>query len=283
MAFEAIAALDEAPGPALAVAAEGEPPDNGRSAASEDDELLPAWRRYAAARPDIDGRPMIVLIVDDLGIDSARVERAIALDESVTLAFLPYAAGIERSAWLARRARHEILVHLPMEPMSADADPGPNALFAGLERDELIRLLYWNLSRFGEFVGVNNHMGSRLTTDWEAMTILLLELHARGLLYLDSVTTPTTVGPDVARDLGMPALRRDIFIDADRSPAAIDAALAELEAIAHQSGAAIGIAHPYDESFDALERWLPGLESEGLVLVPLSTVAEHLANEAPGS
>lgn len=246
-------------------------------------DTVPAWQRFAVAGPDADGRPMIVLVMDDLGLDPVRVDRAVALDPRVTLAFLPYTPKVERSAWLARRAHHEILVHLPMEPVGEIADPGPNALLANLGREELIRRLYWNLNRFGEFVGVNNHMGSHLTTDWEAMTVVLLELHARGLLYLDSVTTAATVGPDVARDLGMLELRRDVFVDTVRTPEGIAAALGRLEAAARENGLAIGIVHPYDESFTAIEPWIAGLEARGLVLVPLSAAARRLQEAAPGS
>ncbi len=246
-------------------------------------DTAPAWQRFAAASPDVDGRPMVVLVMDDLGIDPARVDRAVALDPRVTLAFLPYTPKVERSAWLARRARHEILVHLPMEPVGEVADPGPNALLAGLGREELIRRLYWNLNRFDEFVGVNNHMGSRMTTDWEAMTVVLLELHSRGLLYLDSVTTAATVGPDVAHDLGMLELRRNVFVDSVRTPEGIAAALGKLEAVARENGLAIGIVHPYDESFAAIEPWIAGLESRGLVLVPLSAAARRLQDAGLGS
>lgn len=279
LASEQVAALDD-PAPNTIDPAPSAEPDGVEVS---DRNMAPAWQRFAAASPDANGRPMIVLVMDDLGIDSARVDRAVALDPRVTLAFLPYTPKVERGAWLARRARHEILVHLPMEPVTETADPGPNALLAGLGREEFIRRLYWNLNRFGEFVGVNNHMGSRLTTDWEAMTLVLLELHSRGLLYLDSVTTAATVGPDVARDLGMLELRRDVFIDTVRSPEAIAAALGKLEAIARENGLAIGIVHPYDESFAAIEPWIAGLDARGLVLVPLSAAARFLQAAAPGS
>jgi len=143
--------------------------------------------------------------------------------------------------------------------------------------------LYWNLNRFDEFVGVNSHMGSRMTTDREAMTVVLLELHSRGLLYLDSVTTAATVGPDVAHDLGMYELRRDVFVDSVRTPEGIAAALGKLEAVARENGLAIGIVHPYDESFSAIEPWIAGLESRGLVLVPLSAAARRLQDAGPDS
>ena len=278
LATEQIAALGD-PAPEMA-----EPVPTGEfvGVGVSRQDTVPTWQRFAATSPDADGRPMIVLVMDDLGIDPARVDRAVALDPRVTLAFLPYTPKVERGAWLARRAHHEILVHLPMEPVGEIADPGPNALLSDLGREELIRRLYWNLNRFGEFVGVNNHMGSRLTTDWEAMTVVLLELHARGLLYLDSVTTAATVGPDVARDLGMLELRRDVFVDTVRTPEGIAAALGRLEAVARANGLAIGIVHPYDESFTAIEPWIAGLEARGLVLVPLSAAARHLQESEPG-
>jgi polysaccharide deacetylase 2 family uncharacterized protein YibQ len=234
---------------------------------------LPAWQRYAVAAPVTEGRAMIAIVIDDLGHDTRRTARAIALDPSITLAFLPYTLGVERNVWLARRAGHEVLVHLPMEADDPAENPGPRALFLGLERDEMLRRLYWQLTRFDEYVGVNNHMGSKFTADPKAMATFMDEIKRRGLLFLDSITTTDSVGARLARVFEVPYARRDVFLDNIMSAEAIAVQLEILESIAARRGVAVGIAHPRDETFDVLEAWLGNLEERGYVLVPLSAVA----------
>ncbi len=244
-----------------------QPPGDGA------DDGLPAWRRYAVAAPESEGRAMIAIVIDDLGHDARRAARAIALDPLITLAFLPYTLGVERNVWLARRVGHEVLVHLPMEADDPAEDPGPRALLLGLERDEMLRRLYWQLTRFDEYVGVNNHMGSKFTADSEAMATLMDEIKRRGLLFLDSFTTTDSVGAQLARAFEVPYARRDVFLDNVMSAEAIAVQLEILESIAARQGVAVGIAHPRDETFGVLETWLGNLEERGYVLVPLSAVA----------
>lgn len=247
------------------------------SAASSQDRteempLVPAWRRYAAASPEALGRPMIAIVIDDLGHNGSLVGRAVALESAVTLAFLPYTSGVERHVRLARQAHHEVLVHLPMESLNPKADPGPNALATDLEHDEMLRRLRWNLGRFDEYVGVNNHMGSRFTGDPKAMAEVMLELKNRGLLFLDSRTTPDSVARRIAQTMGVPSARRDVFVDPEPTRETIERGIERLERLATQKGFAIGIAHPFEATFSALEDWLPGLEARGFVLVPISAV-----------
>ncbi len=259
-------------------------PVSALEAAVEAAEASPAWRRYAALSPEAAGRPMVAIVIDDLGHDPLLAARAIALDPRITLAFLPYTPSVEQNVWLARRARHEILVHLPLEPMCPDADPGPNALFTDLDGEEMIERLQWNLTQFEGYVGVNGHMGSKFTRDMESMEALLGELKRRGLLYLDSRTISDSVGVAVAEALGVPYAQRDVFIDHEPQPEAIARQLERLEEIAAEKGAAVGIGHPLADTFEALESWFSELEERGYVLVPLSAIVERNAvTSASGS
>ncbi|WP_029008200.1 divergent polysaccharide deacetylase family protein [Azospirillum halopraeferens] len=232
---------------------------------------VPAWRRHAVPAPAIDGRPAIAIIIDDMGVDVKRSDRAAALPGPLTLAWLPYATDLPRRAAAARSAGHELLVHLPMEP-GGPADPGPGALLVSLRPDEIVQRLDRALAAFGGYVGVNNHMGSRFTANRAGMAPVLAELHRRGLLWLDSRTTPDTVGPDIARGLGMPSAGRDVFLDNTRTVEAVQAQLARTEAIARSTGTAIAIGHPHDATLAALAGWIPEMRRRGFVLVPLSAV-----------
>lgn len=226
--------------------------------------------RSAAAMPD--DRPKIALIIDDLGLNRSRADRTIALPGPLTLAFLPYAHNLKQQTAKARAAGHELLVHLPMEPMGK-ADPGPDALLTSLDTREIKARLTRNLSHFGAFVGVNNHMGSAATSDPAMMETVLSELKRRGLLFVDSRTSPRSVAGDMARKMGVPTVERDVFLDHRIDRQAIEAALAKLERIARETGIAIGIGHPHPVTLSVLEKWLPAAKARGIVLVPISAVA----------
>jgi polysaccharide deacetylase 2 family uncharacterized protein YibQ len=235
----------------------------------------PAWQKFAAAMPDTHGRPMISVVIDDVGVDKRRSAEAIALPQPVTLAFLPYANDIGSQVQAARREGHELLVHLPMEAEDAGRDPGPNALMTEIGDSELLRRLHWNLDRFDGYVGVNNHMGSRFTRDRHAMEMVMSELRDRGLLYLDSKTVAETLGPELAREEGVPFASRQVFLDNDQSAEGVEARLEQTERIAREHGYAIAIGHPHDGTLAALREWLPRVQRDGYVLVPVSAIVRH--------
>lgn len=235
----------------------------------------PAWRKFAALAEAPEGRPMIAVIIDDMGVDRGRSARAIRLPAAVTLSFLPYASGLTRQVEAARRLGHELMVHLPMEPEGTGVDPGPNVLRVGDRPEKLRRHLDTALASFSGYVGLNNHMGSLFTADAPAMRRLLEAVNARGLLFVDSRTTAKTVGPEVARALGVPFAERDVFLDDDPSAPAVIAELRRVEEVARRNGSAIAIGHPRDATLDALEGWLWGLNRRGFALVPVSAIVKY--------
>jgi polysaccharide deacetylase 2 family uncharacterized protein YibQ len=235
----------------------------------------PTWLRFAVPAPPLDGRAMVAVVLDDLGLDRKRTERAVALPGPLTLSFMTYAEELPRQTGMAHGAGHELLLHVPMEPLDAHLDSGPNSLRTGLGPDELLRRLRWGLDRFSGYVGINNHMGSKFTSDTAAMTPVIEELRARGLLFLDSRTAAATVGETLARRHGVPAVSRNVFLDDETSAPAIGARLADLEQAARHKGAAIAIGHAHDATLAALAAWLPTLAARQLVLVPLTTIVRR--------
>jgi polysaccharide deacetylase 2 family uncharacterized protein YibQ len=131
------------------------------------------------------------------------------------------------------------------------------------------------LERVPGAVGLNNHMGSAVTADRKLMGAVVDELAGRGLYFLDSRTSAESVGFEVARGAGVPAARRDLFLDQTDDRAAIAEALANLAVIARSRGAAIGIAHPRRETLAALAAELPRLAAEGIEVVPVSFLLER--------
>jgi polysaccharide deacetylase 2 family uncharacterized protein YibQ len=232
----------------------------------------PPWLAYAVPAAANHGRPVVAIVLDDLGLDRRRSQRSAELPGPLTHSYMSYAPDLREQSEYGRRRGHELMLHLPMEPEGPFNYPGPNALMTGLSAEENLRRLYWSLDRFEGFVGVNNHMGSRFTASREAMTLVLAELNRRGLLFLDSRTGGRSVGTAVARDWNVPHAGRDVFLDDIDRPEIIRQRLADVEATAYRHGHAIAIGHPREHTLDALEPWLRGLAAKGLVLVPVSAI-----------
>jgi uncharacterized protein len=235
--------------------------------------------RFAMPAPPTGNRPLVAIVLDDLGLDQARTAAAIRLPGPVTLSFMTYAGDLAQQTEAARRAGHELLLHVPMEAVDRHENPGPHALYTALSREEILDRLRWGLGRFDGYVGINNHMGSKFTADRSAMAPVIEELRARGLVFLDSRTTARSVGFGLAAAEGIPHAARDVFLDDDLAPAAIARQLGEVEGVARRRGSAIAIGHAHDTTLAMLRTWLPSLAGKGLVLVPVSAVVRNRSTE----
>ena len=141
--------------------------------------------------------------------------------------------------------------------------------------------LRWNLDQMIGYHGINNHMGSRFTRDLAGMRVVMKELKARGLFFLDSVTSRDSVGAKTAQEAGVPFATRDIFIDHKDDTAFVHKQLAKVEAKARKHGVAIAIGHPRDITLRALKLWLTKVQAEGFELVGVSRVLHKPASAQP--
>lgn len=223
---------------------------------------FPTWLTTVRA-----AHPVIAICIDDLGEDLAGTDKAMALPKPVALSFLPFADATPFLADEARRAGHEILAHVPMQAIGP-TDPGPMALTVGMATDEVRRRLDWDIARVPGLVGINNHEGSRFTSDAAALAPVMADLKTRGLFFFDSRTAPSARGVEAAQAAGVMSAGRDIFLDDDQSGAAIQKQLADLVATAKRQGVAIAIGHPHDATLAALAAWLK--QDHGVTLVTLS-------------
>ena len=210
---------------------------------------------YPPKRP-AHSQPRITIVIDDLGASPKALQRLMRLNYPVTCAFWPDAAHTQKGARLAHRAGLEILVHMPMEPMGYPrVKPGTNALLETMSSQKIITLTQNAIHKVPYAVGLNNHMGSKLTQNRKKTQLVLSILAQNKLFMLDSVTHGKTVFYDMAGAFGMPRYKRSVFLDADDSPAAIMASLAKTERIAQLTGQAIAIGHPLPNTLNALEKW----------------------------
>lgn len=229
------------------------------------------WRRNAVPFRDLNSKPLVAIVIDDVGLDRPRSKRAWELPGPLTMSFLPYAKDLRDQAKAARARGHELMLHLPMEPNGRN-DPGPNALLVSLSDAELRQRTTAALDSFEGFAGVNNHMGSRFTAFKPGMETVLRQLKGRGLMFLDSRTSVQSVGDQVAQETGVPSIVRHVFLDDEETLDAVRRKLAEAEAIARRQGFVVVIGHPHEATLQALGEWLPGVQGKGLALAPATAV-----------
>ena len=215
----------------------------------------------------------VSIVLDDMGLNRKRLNEGIELGGPLTLSFLSYAPNLIEQTTIASSKGHELMLHLPMEPLG-DEDPGPGALLVDMKNMHLKQMLNLALEKFPNFIGVNNHMGSRFTSNSKSMQFLLRNLKERGYLFLDSVTTSRSVALKIGRRLEAPVVARDIFLDDVDDEKEVKLRLAQTELIAKKTGTAIAIGHPRKATLRVLKDWMHGLEQKKIQLVPLSTIAQ---------
>ncbi len=221
-----------------------------------------------------DRPPLVAIIIDDIGYDRHIARKMLSLDVPLTFSLLPHGPHSRQLADEARSKGLEIMLHLPMEPKEfPDVDPGPGALLSQMSPDELISQLDENLDLFPGLRGVNNHMGSGISTSPERMRQIFSILKKRGLYYIDSRTTAETVARPSAELLQLPFAERDIFIDHYEDETFIRSQLGKLIERAQKQGYAVGIAHPHPITHKVLAQFLPKLQDK-VELVPASMVID---------
>lgn len=219
-----------------------------------------------ATRHDKKTKPEVAIVIDDMGHSISTGNRLISLDLNLSFSFLPSGAHTEQQIELAGKRGRDILLHLPMEPADRKWDPGPDALYLNMSRDELRTSLRKNLSSVPMAVGINNHMGSRFTQNSEGMRIVLNEIKGKNLFYLDSVTSSYSVGFSLAQELGIKTAKRDIFLDNVQDKKMIKKQLDSLIKFARKNGSGIAIGHPHSATLAALEDYSGKLSSEVTVV-----------------
>jgi uncharacterized protein len=216
-----------------------------------------APQRGEPARP----LPRFALVIDDLGyVQPELVTRLCSLPVPFSTAVLPYQENTRESAEIAHRLGKEVMLHLPMEPIGYPGpgrDPGPNAILFNLPEPEIRRRVRLALDDIPHRVGVNNHMGSRITPDRLRMGWVLEEVKARKCFFVDSRTEKDSVAYDVAVGLGVPAVQRRVFLDDDKAFPAMEKQWDRALKMAESDGFVLVIGHIYPETVEALEKLVP--------------------------
>ncbi len=223
----------------------------------------------------------IAIIIDDLGMDIKRSREVLDLPAPVTLALLPYAAHVREIADEGAAKGHEMIIHVPMEAIDGKQNIGPGGLKQAMTAEEFTSAFGTMLGSFEGYVGINNHMGSRLTQDDAAMTRLMGMLASRGLFFVDSKTSDNSVATDAAARAAVPYASRDVFLDHEDTAAFVHGALEKAEKLAARRGYAIAIGHPKDHTIAGLKAWIPTLKEKGIEIVPVSELLKGQRVESP--
>lgn len=227
------------------------------------------WPSPETLEPDSDSHPRLAIVIDDVGQSFQDIAPFVELPMSLTFAVLPFLDQAPQAAWMLAGLGREVLVHVPMEPCTAAWMDGPGFLLEDMDAAMLRATLDRHLDRVPGAVGANNHMGSRLTANREAMREFAQALRERRLYALDSRTTADTVLLESALDSGVPAARRHVFLDDDPSPTAVRERLDEAVRVAKALGCAVAIGHPRPTTYQALQEFAANPDA-GVRFVPLS-------------
>ena len=222
-----------------------------------------------------DATKAIVLVIDDFGYRNDSVsDRFLNLPVPITCAVLP---GHSQSASIAKKAiksGKEVIIHMPMESSVSMTGEDEFKLKVGMTSEEIEWRLNEALKEIPEAIGINNHQGSKATTNGKVMGVVASVLKNKNKFFLDSRTSSKTVGEKTMRSVGVLTARRHIFLDNDLNIDNISKQLDKLVALAQKKGMAIGIGHVKANTIKVLEREIPILLEQGFEFKFVSQVVD---------
>jgi polysaccharide deacetylase 2 family uncharacterized protein YibQ len=213
----------------------------------------------------------IAILIDDFGDRSdALAYSFLDLDANLSISIIP---GLPRSKQITSEAMargHEIVLHLPMEPVDGSYPDHGYTLITEMSQEQVTDVFRKAYKLLPGIKGVNNHMGSKITTDRRIMGYLMTAIKPYNLYYLDSRTIATTVAYETAMANGVRCAERDVFLDTNQDKESIRKSMSELAEKAETNGTAIGIGHCHPNTLDVLREEIPRLEERGFRLIRLS-------------
>jgi len=228
------------------------------------------------AHPSGNHTARLAIILDDVAGDPAAIDQIFTLPNKLTLSVLPNHPRSKEVAEEAHRRGYEVMLHLPMES-EANETPEVRQLRPGMTASEIAADLNEMLETVPFAAGVNNHQGSRATSDTKLMEELMPLLRQRKLFFIDSRTTAGTVAYDTAERDGVRTGFRNVpFLDDLQESGAIRQQMERAIHGAKEKGEAIVIGHPHPETLGVLREMLPQIGGQGVELVRASALV-HLS------
>jgi len=219
-------------------------------------------------------KPMVAIIIDDLGNSLSEGKQTVDLPGPVACAILPNTEFSKQIADLAYARHKPVLLHLPMEAVS-DKPLGPGGIRLDMTQKEIQDTVRDDIASIPHLIGVNNHEGSLMTQHPGDMAwVMQAVAQTPGLFFVDSYTSVNSVAYGVAREYGIPAARRNVFLDDVETQPAVEYQFRRLLSIARRDGFALAIGHPHPATLAVLARELPLLDAQGFKLVPVTKIVK---------
>jgi polysaccharide deacetylase 2 family uncharacterized protein YibQ len=220
----------------------------------------------------------VAIIIDDIGFDLHALRLLAEIPAPLAFSVLPYTPHSAEAIEYLHQRKREILLHLPMEPLSYPKEaPGPGALMVNMDEQQIRRQLNDDLAVVPYVSGVNNHMGSRFMEDFKRLSVLMEELEKRNLYFVDSRTTAHSKGLEAAVRTGIHFAARDLFIDHEHG---YEAAFQNLLTVSKQdkgySRPLLLIGHPHPDTIRAIKTIIPLWKHEGIRIVDVKTVPKRV-------
>lgn len=218
---------------------------------------------------------IVAIVIDDMGSSLDELDLLTRLHIPLTFAIIPQLPLATEIALRAHDRGYEVIVHMPMEPKGyPELRMEKNGLLMSLTDAEIEIQAREYLALVPYAAGANNHMGSRFTEDAGKLLPVMQVLKEKRLYFLDSKTTPLSLGSSLAHEVGIKSGSRNVFLDNVQDVEAIRDQLQFTVRIARKQGKAIAICHPHKATIIALSQTLPALKAEGVIFVKLSQVIE---------
>ncbi len=236
----------------------------------------PAWRRYAVAAPDAEGKPTLTVVIAAMGLDPTQSARAVALPGPLALAWAPEAPHLAAQVAVGTARGHEALLDMPMEGFGRP-EPDPETLRTWLPPAANLARLRTALDRVPTAMALDPREGGIAMLSVPLMGLVMAELAARRMAFLDGPALTRSVARGRAEAAGLPVLAPDMLIDGDANPAMMRVRLLEAETIARRQGHAIVEGRARPATLDVLEQYLPTLAARGFALRPVSAAIGAVA------
>ena len=250
--------------------------DAGNTKAPAKQSAAPAKAAPAAApKPNVPAavKGKLAVVIDDAGRDLESQHVYESLGIPLTLAVMPNQVHTRDAALSWHAHGLPVILHQPMESVSGIGMES-KAILTSMGDEEIRSLLKSSLSQVPEAVGINNHQGSKATTDRHTMDVVMNELHHRHLFFFDSRTNSTTAADAAAASYGVPYVRNDLFVDNEADVAAISSMIREAAKRAQKYGTYVIIGHCRPKTAEAFRQMVPQLEKEGIQFVYVSSLAK---------
>jgi len=228
----------------------------------------------ASSEEETNFSPKAAFIIDDLGYETEVAKKMMELEYPITLSILPFLQYSEFTAEEGKKNNKEIMLHLPMEPNNSDANPGPGAIKSYMSEEEVREAVRKCILDFPYAIGVNNHMGSKITEDRKIMEIVLEEIKGCNLFFIDSMTSKNSIAYEVAQEMEIKTAVRSVFLDNENDMEYIKEQMLEVQKIALEKGEVIAIGHDRINTFYVLKRMIPELIRAGIEIVPVSELVK---------